>query len=60
MNDKFVYQEEGELYWIECQCEECIYYNDGKFSEHCPTDKLEEIQNNNCSCNNRKFFSNLD
>ena len=46
---KFCY-EEGEINIVECQCELCLHYNDGKRSEVCPTTQLDEIVKNMICC----------
>ena len=50
---KFCY-EEGEIELVECQCELCVYYNDGARSEVCPKEQLDEIIHNTIFCPNLK------
>lgn len=50
---KFCY-EEGELQFVECQCELCIYYNSGAQSTECPTELLGKIKTNEILCPNIK------
>ena len=39
---KFCY-EEGEIRFADCQCEFCIYYNNGERSSECPKELLDKI-----------------
>lgn len=56
---KFCY-EEGELEIADCQCDFCMFYNDGKRNEICPTDILEKIESNEVLCPNMKGQSFFD
>ncbi len=40
---KFCY-EEGEIRFADCQCEFCVYYNNGERSSECPKDLLDKIK----------------
>ena len=62
MSDKFVYQEEGELKILSSQCEACSHYNNGAYSENCPSENLEDIRGNKIGCPNKliKHRWNLD
>ena len=42
---KFCY-EEGEIRFADCQCEFCVYYNNGERSSECPKDLLDKIKSN--------------
>ena len=42
---KFCY-EEGEIRFADCQCEFCVYYNNGERSSECPKDLLDKIESN--------------
>ena len=42
--------EEGDIKIVDCQCELCLHYNEGKRSEECPTAQIEEIQKNMVRC----------
>lgn len=50
MNDKFVYKSENEFQLVDSQCELCVHYNEGKYSDICPTGKIEDIRNNLSKC----------
>lgn len=50
---KFCY-EDGEVQVTNCQCELCIYYNNGTRSAECPTELLERIKLNEILCPNIK------
>lgn len=56
---KFCY-EEGELQFADCQCEFCIYYNNGARSEECPVELLDKIKGNEILCPKMKEQSNFD
>lgn len=47
--DKFTYQE-GDIKIVDCICELCFHYNNGKRSSVCPTDLLDKIKNNEIRC----------
>lgn len=47
--DKFTYQE-GDIKIVDCICELCSHYNNGKRSSVCPTDLLDKIKNNEIRC----------
>lgn len=47
--DKFTYQE-GNIKIVDCICELCCHYNNGKRSNECPTDLLDKIKNNEIRC----------
>ena len=51
--DKFTYHE-GEIQFADCQCEFCIYYNNGLRSENCPIELLDKIINDEIKCPNIK------
>ncbi len=51
--DKFTYHE-GEIQFVDCQCEFCVYYNNGLRSENCPIGLLDKIINNEIKCPNLK------
>ncbi|WP_024866379.1 hypothetical protein [Butyrivibrio sp. FCS014] len=55
MADKFVYQEEGEFKVLSSQCEACAYYNNGEYSQKCPSDNLEKIRANQMKCPNKSI-----
>lgn len=46
---KFCY-EEGEIRLADCQCEFCIYSNNGERSEECPIELLDKIKSNEIRC----------
>lgn len=46
---KFCY-EEGEIHFADCQCEFCVYYNNGERSSECPKDLLDKIKSNEIRC----------
>ena len=48
---KFCY-EEGEIRFADCQCEFCIYYNNGERSKECPIELLDKIKSNEIRCPN--------
>lgn len=60
MENKFIYQNENEIQLLSSQCEVCIHYNGGNYSDECPTEKLKEIQNNICKCSKKAIKSLLD
>lgn len=60
MNEKFVYQDDKEFQLLESQCELCIHYNEGKYSDVCPTEKIEDIRANLCKCPKKRIKSILD
>lgn len=47
--DKFVYHE-GDIKIVDCICELCTHYNNGKRSDECPVDLLDKIKNNEIKC----------
>ena len=47
--DKFTYYE-GEIKIVDCQCELCNHYNNGKRSDVCPVELLDKIIINEISC----------
>lgn len=47
--DKFTYQE-GDIKIVDCQCELCNHYNNGKRSDVCPVELLDKIIINEISC----------
>ena len=47
---KFEYEKEGELTFGECQCDFCVYFNNGKRSEICPKELLEKIEKDEIKC----------
>lgn len=51
MIDKFTYKE-SEFKIVDCQCELCTYYNNGRRSDMCPTYLLDKIKNNEIKCPN--------
>lgn len=57
---KFLYENEEEFQIIECQCEVCINYNAGKFSDVCPKDNIEIIKKNLMTCEKKEVASILD
>ena len=50
MNDKFIYKDENEIVISNNQCELCFHYNDGKRSNICPIELLNQIINNDILC----------
>lgn len=46
---KFCY-EDGEIQFVDCQCELCIYYNNGARSAECPNELLDRIAANEILC----------
>lgn len=60
MDKKFLYESEEEFQIIDSQCEVCINYNSGDFSEVCPKEKLDKIKNNLLSCEKKEIASVLD
>lgn len=48
-SDKFTYQE-GEIKIVNCICELCSHFNNGKRSIECPTNLLDKIKNNEIRC----------
>ncbi len=59
MNEKFSYNNEKEIKLINCQCEACVFFKGGKYSDICPNNK-SEIVNNQKKCPKRKIKSILD
>lgn len=47
--DKFTYYE-GDIKIVDCICELCSHYNNGKRSNECPKDLLDKIKNNEIIC----------
>ena len=60
MDKKFLYESEEEFQIIDSQCEVCINYNSGDFSEVSPKEKLDKIKNNLLSCEKKEIASVLD
>lgn len=57
---KFLYENEEEFQIIESQCEVCINYNSGRFSDVCPKDNIEIIKKNLMTCEKKEVASILD
>ena len=47
--DKFTYYE-GDIKIVDCICELCSHYNDGKRSNECPVELLDKIIINEIRC----------
>lgn len=60
LSDKFIYENDKEIQMIDSQCEACIYYNSGKYSDNCPKERIDEIKKNLISCEKKRIFSVLD
>lgn len=50
-SDRFTYQE-GDIKIVNCLCELCSHYNNGKRSDECPKDLLDKVLNNEIKCPN--------
>lgn len=57
---KFLYENEEEFQIIKSQCEVCINYNSGRFSDACPKDNIEIIKKNQMTCEKKEVTSILD
>lgn len=60
MEKKFLYENEEEFKIIDSQCEGCINYNAGRFSDVCPKDRIEKIKKNLITCEKKEIASILD
>lgn len=56
---KFCY-EEAEIRFADCQCEFCVYYNNGERSDECPKELLARIKNNEIRCTKIKDSAAFD
>lgn len=60
MSDKFLYESEEEFQIVGSQCEVCIHFNSGNYSDICPRGKMEQIKNNQVFCEKKEIASILD
>ena len=60
LSNKFLYESDEEFQIIDSQCEVCVHYNSGNYSDMCPKEKFEQIKKNQVFCEKKEMSSMLD